>query len=270
MSNLVVIQMNNIKWYLIVFLSAWCSQINSQILQEKNFISDFDQSKQNFIEILPQAFDEHQSHHLIIALHGHGSDRWQYATWDRDECNAFRNFALQNEMIAVTPDYRGKTSWMNYAAERDIIQIIHSYKTNFRIEKVFIVGGSMGGTGALTFAALHPDLVDGVTAMNPLANHLEYNRFQDAIARSFGGWKEQIPEEYKKRSAEYWPECFIMPVAITVGLKDTIVPPKSILRFANVLKAIDKDVYLNVDSLGGHETNYEQAMNALMYMYNKK
>ena len=58
----------------------------------------------------------------------------------------------------------------------------------------------------MTFAAIHPERVDGVASMNGTANHLEYENFQDAIAESFGGTKAKIPREYKKRSAEYWPE----------------------------------------------------------------
>ena len=40
-----------------------------------------------------------------------------------------------------------------------------------------------GRVGRLTFAALHPDLVDGVMSMNGTANFLEYDNFQDAIRR---------------------------------------------------------------------------------------
>ena len=60
-------------------------------------------------------------------------------------------------------------------------------------------GGSMGATSALTFTALHPDLVDGVVAFNGHANHVEYTNFQEAIQLAFGGTKEAVPEEYKKR-----------------------------------------------------------------------
>jgi len=49
-----------------------------------------------------------------------------------------------------------------------------------------------------TFSALHPELIDGVVAMNGMANHFEYGKFQEAIAELFGGRKQLIPQEYKK------------------------------------------------------------------------
>ena len=68
-------------------------------------------------------------------------------------------------MIYVSPDYRAKTSWMGPKAEADVVQIIRDLKKRHRIGRVFITGGSMGGTAALTFAALHPDLVAGVASL---------------------------------------------------------------------------------------------------------
>ena len=47
--------------------------------------------------------------------------------------------------------------------------------------------------------------------VNGTANHLEYHNFQDAVSEGFGGTKQAIPEEYKRRSAEHWPERYTMP-----------------------------------------------------------
>lgn len=127
----------------------------------------------------------------------------------------------------------------------------------------------MGGTSALTFAALHPDMIQGVTSMNGHANHLEYENFQKAIAESFGGQKHEIPEEYKKRSAEYWPERLTMPIAFTVGENDKSVPPESAIRLATVLKALQRKVMIIVHPEGGHSTPFHEAMAALEYMRNQ-
>jgi len=154
------------------------------------FKAEIDGTEQFYMEILPVGFDLDMKHDLIIGLHGHGSDRKQFALDPRSECAAFREFASKHGMIAITPDYRATTSWMGPKAEADVVQIIKLLKKKHRINKVFVIGGSMGGTSALTFATLHPDLVDGVTAMNSLANHLEFENFQDAIADSFGGTKD--------------------------------------------------------------------------------
>ena len=124
----------------------------------------------------------------------------------------------------------------------------------------------MGGTAALTFAALHPDLIAGVASMNGTANLLEYSQFQDAIRESFGGTKAAIPEEYKKRSAEYWPERLTMPIGITTGGQDKLVPPQSVERLAAVLKMLDRPVMLLRRDNTGHLTNYDDGTAILEFV----
>lgn len=230
------------------------------------FQAECDQTEQRFVQLLPADFRPDQTHDLLIALHGHGSDRWQFVRDARDECRAARDVAAKHRMIYVSPDYRAKTSWMGPKAEADVVQIIRDLKKRHRIGRVFMTGGSMGGTAALTFAALHPDLIAGVASMNGTANLLEYPNFQDAISASFGGTKAAIPDEYKKRSAEYWPERFTMPVSITTGGKDTLVPPQSVERLADVLKQLNRQVLLVRRDSTGHQTNYEDGVAILEFV----
>jgi pimeloyl-ACP methyl ester carboxylesterase len=233
------------------------------------FTASVDGSEQAYCEILPKGFRKSKSYDVIIGLHGHGADRQQFAKDPRGECKAFRDIAKKYKMIAITPDYRARTSWMGPKAETDLLDIIKKLKAEYKVKRVFLIGGSMGGTSSLTFAALHPDLVDGVTSMNGLANHLEYKKFQPAISKSFGGSKKEIPEEYKKRSAEFWPEKFTMPVAITVGGKDKIVPPTSVLRLAEALKKLKIPLLVIDRPEVGHETKYDDAMEAMEFMVEK-
>lgn len=124
----------------------------------------------------------------------------------------------------------------------------------------------MGGSSALTFAVLHPQLIDGVISMNGTANHLEYDNFQEFITASFGGTKQAIPAEYKRRSAEYWPERFTMPVALTASGQDRSVPPHSVLRLAGILKKIGRSVMLIYREDRGHSTGYDDAVEALEWV----
>jgi len=87
--------------------------------------------------------------------------------------------------------------------------------------------------------------------------------------RKFGGTKAQIPAEYKKRSAEYWPERLTMPIAITVGGKDDIVPPDSVMRLAGVLKKLQPHVLLIVRPATGHTTAYADAKEAFDFVLGK-
>ena len=212
--------------------------------------------------VLPEAYDAARPHDVLICLHGHGSDRWQFVRAERGETRAARDIAARYRMILVSPDYRANTSWMGPAAEADLVQIIGELRKQHAIGRVVVSGGSMGATSALTFTALHPDLVNGVVALNGHANHLEYTNFQEAIQIAFGGTKETIPEEYRRRSAEFFPERFTMPMAITAGGKDTAVPPDSVLRLGRAIQKHNPAVHLDLQETRGHETDYAAAFSA--------
>ena len=127
----------------------------------------------------------------------------------------------------------------------------------------------MGGTACLTFAVLHPELVDGVASMNGTANLVEYENFQNAIRESYGGTKAEVPGEYKKRSAEFFPERLTMPVGITAGGKDEAVPSASVMRLADKLKALGRNVLMVYREDGGHATNYDDGAAILEFVIEK-
>ena len=239
------------------------------VVEDVVFKAACDGSEQRYVLMLPVAFQPELAHDVLIALHGHGSDRWQFIRDPRGETRAARDVAAKHRMLFVSPDYRARTSWMGPKAEADLVQIIEELRKKYRVERVFVCGGSMGGSAALTFGALHPELVAGIASMNGTANHLEYMGFQEVIAESFGGTKTAIPEEYKKRSAEYWPERLKMPVAMTTGGQDTAVPPHSCQRLAGVLQQLDRDVLLIHRENGGHSTGLEDGIAILEFMIQK-
>ncbi len=234
--------------------------------QDIAFTAKADGSEQRYVELLPPGFNATNTHDVLLAFHGHGSDRWQFIRDARGECKGARDVAAKFGMIFVSPDYRAKTSWMGPLAEADTVQLIGELWQRHKVGRVFLVGGSMGGTAVLTFAALHPEMVAGVCSLNGTANHVEYDKFQDAIAVSFGGTKAQVPDEYKKRSAELWPEKFTMPVAFTTGGRDELVPPQSVLRLAEKLKQAGRKTLLLHREAGGHSTTYEDTAAALEFV----
>ena len=157
------------------------------------FKAAVDGTTQRYVLMLPKKFDADREHPLLIALHGHGFDRWQCVRESRDECRGTRDVAARYDAILVSPDYRAPTSWMGPKAEADIVQIIADLRRTYRVNKVVVEGGSMGGTGALTFAAIHPELVHGVSSLNGTANLLDFHGCEDAIEASFGEARRKFP-----------------------------------------------------------------------------
>ena len=234
--------------------------------QDVEFRSEQDGSVQRYVELLPEPFDPAKETHLLIGLHGHGSDRWQYVRQERGECRGARDVALKHGMIFLSPDYRAPDSWMGPAAEADLVQIIREARTRHRIGKVVLGGGSMGGTSVLIFAALHPELSDGVVSQNGTANLLQYDRFQDSIRRWYGGTKQERPDEYRKRSPEFAADKLTMPIALTTGGRDTLVPPESVLRLAKQLEKSNPAMLLLHRENGGHATDYDDTVRAYEFV----
>lgn len=245
---------------LLINVGHTLADTNETQTTDVSFTAVCDGTEQRYVLMLPAGFEASQSHDLLIALHGHGSDRWQFINDPQEACRATREAALARGMIYVSPDYRAPTSWMGPKAEADLVQIISSLKKEYRVLRVFLCGGSMGATGSLTFAVLHPDLIDGVVAINPCANLVAYEGFQDAIQASYGGTKKQVFQEYKNRSPEYWPERLTMPVGMTLGGKDETIPPDSALRLGKVLETLKSPVKVIYRAEAGHTTDYKDCV----------
>lgn len=234
--------------------------------EDLTFKAEFDGSIQHYVQMAPKT-PTGTTRDVLIALHGHGSGRWQYVRDARGECKAARDFAAAHGMTYISPDYRATTSWMGPAAEADMVQLIGLLRRQRPGGRVFLTGASMGGTSALIFAALHPGLLAGVASQNGTANMVEYGNFQDAIAASYGGSRADRLEEYKKRSPELAPEKFTMPVAFAVGGRDTTVPPDSVRRLAARLEKLNKkNVFILDRPAGGHATTYQDTMATLEFI----
>jgi dipeptidyl aminopeptidase/acylaminoacyl peptidase len=256
--------------FLSITAAAWATTALLDALgpvpQDIAFKADIDGSEQRYVELLPPGFDVSRPQDVVLAFHGHGSDRWQFIKEERGECRGVRDAAAKYGLILVSPDYRARTSWMGPAAEADVVQIIAELKERRPIGRVFLAGGSMGGTAVLTFAVLHPELVAGVCSLNGTANLVEYENFQEARTASFGGTKAAVPLEYRKRSAEFFPDKFTMPVAFTTGGKDESVPPQSVLRLVEKLRLADRKVLSIHREVGGHSTSYEDTLAAMEFI----
>jgi pimeloyl-ACP methyl ester carboxylesterase len=238
-------------------LEKWLWSQKAANPQDIVFRAQIDQTEQRYVERFPTGFELQKRHDVLIALHGHGSDRWQFIRDVRDECRALRDVADRHRLIFISPDYRAKTSWMGPKAEADVLQIIAEVKKRHRVNRVFIAGGSMGGTSALIFATLHPELIAGVCALNPTANLVEYAGFKDAIDTSYGS-----ADERQKRSPELHADRLAMPIALTTGGKDTGVPPESTLRLA---KKLSRVLSIHREAVA-HSTSYDDTVKAMEFV----
>lgn len=173
--------------------------------------------------------DEGASHCplLVICLHGSKSHQDQGMTHTIYQ-NAFGHWAEvfnANRAIYICPEYRGN-SWMSAAAESDLVEIIQWAEQRYEPERILLMGGSMGGTSALIFAARWAELLDGVIALCPATDVREmYPAFSEQLCAAYGGTPTQLPEEYLSRSTRCSPgKLPALPIAIVHGSDDLVIP----------------------------------------------
>jgi pimeloyl-ACP methyl ester carboxylesterase len=232
-----------------------------------SFKAAVDGTTQYYVELLPKDYRPGEALHVLVALHAAGGDGWEYFRQPAPQCRATRDLATRHRLLLVGPDYRGPFSWMGPGADDDVAQVIREVKARYKVGKVVVAGASMGGTAALTFTALHPELVDGVVSQCSLADLSEPSPHSGAIAAAFGGTPGQKPGEYRRRSAGLAAERFTMPVAIWTGGQDQSVPPRSAMRLAEALQSRHPGRVLHIHRTdAGHAPGYEDTVRAYEFV----
>ncbi len=117
------------------------------------FNSTIDSTLQPFSVLLPENFDINKKYNIMFVLHGSGVDEIKSIK------NAAKSFT-KSEFVFIAPRGRDLSSWYVGDTEKDIIQLAHSVKKLFNIDKVILYGFSMGGYGVWRYGLLYPDLFD--------------------------------------------------------------------------------------------------------------
>ncbi len=202
-----------------------------------------------------------QGNDWAVFLHGHGSfgDQIFVRPDIRDQwVPALR----KNNLGILGANIRGN-SWMNPAAAYDLAALILWLKSEKQARHIILVGGSMGGTSALIFAGLHPDLLDGVVSLCPASDLAAYlpwcqeRRKQtpilgviaDTIIQRYGA-PEQNPDVYARHNAVANAKKLKMPVSVCQAAGDNIIPVEQARAFAQQLSG--KMTFRYLELTGGH------------------
>ena len=170
-----------------------------------------------------------KSHDCVVFLHGHGSNGLQIG--GRADLQELLQEFVDSDLNVVAPNLRGN-NWMNPEAVQDLNWLLTKLKAEHNFRKYILVSGSMGGTGALIFAGLHPELVDGMViagAATDIGVYLEWcKQFYDTEnIRSIIG--KTIEERYTADALSAHSACSLtekltMPIYYSHGGADEIIP----------------------------------------------
>ena len=146
--------------------------------ERMGFVSRLDGTAQHYELFVPPGYSDARAWPLLVTLHGFKGNAGDY----------FRNtFGLARDaengeslvdhgrhgappttgpMIVIGPEGRGQT-YYRQAGETDVLEAIADAQSRFRIDpsRIYVTGGSMGGTGAAYLPYRHPDMFAAAAAL---------------------------------------------------------------------------------------------------------
>ena len=197
----------------------------------------------------------------IVYLHGSFSYADQIFT--RQDVREFwltRIQAGRHPLLSV--NLRG-TAYMSPAATADLTDLLRYCYDERGCRRFVLLGGSGGASSAMAYAVLHPEKLHGVIAMGmcDLPARLDFARrsanpvlqkLAATVFAAYGGTPEEKPELYAARSVLAHTDRLTMPVILTMGENDQLIPAAEARKLAAAMKGRSNFVYHEVPR-GDHD-----------------
>jgi len=197
----------------------------------------------------------------IVYLHGSFSLADQIFT--RQDVRRFwltRIQAGRHPLLSV--NLRG-TAYMSPAATADLTDLLRYCRNALGCRRFVLLGGSGGASSAMAYAVLHPEEIHGVIAMGmcDIVARLDFARrsgnpvlqkLATTVFAAYGGTLEEKPELYQARSVLAHADRLTMPIILTMGENDQLIPVAETRKIAAAMKGRSNFVYHEIPG-GGHD-----------------
>lgn len=205
-----------------------------------------------------------ESRTWIVCSHGHGSHGDQLFTRD-DIRNAWLPNFIATGAGIICPNLRDN-AWMSPAAAADMHDLLDYLRREHDAERFIFFSGSMGGTGNLMYATLHPHDVAVCVALGAATELVSFYKWcrqqvdkstpqqlADAIENSY----EQKPAEnlavFKKHSTLENCNRLTMPIFYAHGSADKLIPVGQARMLVEKMADYKNFIYQEIPD-GGHDS----------------
>lgn len=185
---------------------------------------------------------------LLVYLHGMGSNYLEPFLYPHGETIAQSIMSHYAHTAILSCNYRQEASWGTDLAMDDISQNIRQIEQEYPIKNIILMGTSMGGCTALTYATQAPPeikskikgivSVEGAGSLKELAELSGNPVVKLAIQSAMGGTYDQVPATYERKS--FLPNAGALPngvkVAVISAKQDVIVPPQLQTKIVDALE----------------------------------
>lgn len=219
-----------------IFRAEANKENSSAILSKRMFISHFDGKPDSFAVSPPFILTPTTAVTLVVYLHGQNSSYLEPFETGEGACIA-EGVVARNNTVLLSCDYRAPASWGSPAAISDITQNIRELSQEYPVTRIVMMGTSMGGSIAPTYAAIAPpDIkskiigvvsVVGTGDLAALFHATTLPTVKNAMLASFGGPPETQMPAYEARSLVYHMNELPKNIkfAVVSAHKDKVVPP---------------------------------------------
>ncbi|MBP5639646.1 MAG: prolyl oligopeptidase family serine peptidase, partial [Victivallales bacterium] len=196
---------------------------NAQTMSEegggrlRTYRSPVDGTLQTYSVNIPGIYDPAVKWPLIVSMHGHG---WY---------NPFQGHPAPtySGAICLSPQGRGSTDYKDLG-EDDVLAAIECVKKEFNIDpaRVYLTGGSMGGTGAYHIGVHYADQFAGIFPIVGNADNLAWTE-RWGWNRIFEGRNNELRQFVQEghTARAFAQNLRNLPTYILAGAADTVVPP---------------------------------------------
>ena len=159
----------------------------TQGLVESAFYSEIDGSPQPYCYYLPKREPPAEGYGMFVFLHGYVGHLDKVNWIDYMYSDKLNALAEEHGLIPMLPFGRSNTEFMG-VGEVDVLEAIAAMRRFHKIDprRIFLSGGSMGGSGNYTIACHYPHLVAGIA---PIAGRYSYYLWKDIDRATYTGFK---------------------------------------------------------------------------------
>ncbi|HUV38693.1 MAG TPA: PHB depolymerase family esterase, partial [Planctomycetota bacterium] len=128
------------------------------------YLADVDDSAQGYHVHLPEGYTKEKKWPVVVHLHGAGTGRDPFDP-DRGDPR-FDALVAHAKVILVRPHGRGNTGYRGVGAD-DVFRVLEIVKTDYSVDvdRVYLVGQSLGGAGTWRLATRYPDVFAAVAPL---------------------------------------------------------------------------------------------------------
>ena len=190
-----------ILFSILAFTSLYGQTVYEQTLYENG------QEIDTFAYQLPENFDSNNTYPLLIAFHQWGGNHMSTFSTTFDEEANLRNW------IFVSPFGGSSNNYNHQEAQYMVKRTIQWLMDNYNIDKnrIYAVGGSMGGASGMIYANNHLNPNEPMIAATASASGIldcERRAIEmdgnNSMTEWFGGNYDEVPFEYHRNSAIYF------------------------------------------------------------------